>query len=221
MKLPQWADRTCRIRFTLESKEALSVGKLKFQLIKDGVKNKLSGLDFTVDAIAGKIKLFVADNNSTIKLGRITGNYEIHLWRKSVLTIKNQTTCNDARLICDNSEIVIGEDCLLSDQIVFQSNDQHGIIDLNTNEIVNDTHKTILVGDHVWIGRRVNLLHGTKIGSGSIVGLGSLVNKKFKKNSLVAGVPAKTIKDDVTWSRQTSSIDNYATKIMSDFRKNK
>ena len=74
--------------------------------------------------------------------------------RKSVLTIKNQTTCNDAKLICDNSEIVIGEDCLLSDQIVFQSNDQHGIIDLNTNEIVNDTHKTILVGDHVWIGRR-------------------------------------------------------------------
>ena len=86
---------------------------------------------------------------------------------------------------------MIGEDCLLSDQIVFQSNNQHGIIDLNTNEIVSDIHKTILVGDHVWIGRRVNLLHGTKIGCGSIAGLGSLVNKKFKKKQLSCGCHRK------------------------------
>ena len=39
--------------------------------------------------------------------------------------------------------------------------------------------KEIIIGDNVWIGTRVIILPGVKIGSGSIIGADSIVTKSF------------------------------------------
>lgn len=48
--------------------------------------------------------------------------------------------------------------------------------------------------ENVWIGCKSTILYGTTVKSGSIVGANSLINKGVEKNTIVAGVPAKTIK---------------------------
>lgn len=52
----------------------------------------------------------------------------------------------------------------------------------------------VVIGDNVWIGTRVIILPGVKIGSNSIVGAGAVVTKEFGPNSIIGGVPAKFIK---------------------------
>jgi len=52
----------------------------------------------------------------------------------------------------------------------------------------------VIVEDDVWIGARVTLLSGVKIGRGSIVAAGSVVCKNVLPYSIVGGVPSHFIK---------------------------
>ncbi len=51
-----------------------------------------------------------------------------------------------------------------------------------------------VVENGCWIGSDVTILGNVRIGKGTIIGAGSLVNKNCEPNSLYAGVPAKLIK---------------------------
>ncbi|MBT3207376.1 MAG: transferase [Bacteroidetes bacterium] len=52
----------------------------------------------------------------------------------------------------------------------------------------------IIIEDDVWIGARVTILKGVKVGKGSVVAVGSVVTKDVPENSIVGGVPAKVVK---------------------------
>ena len=55
-------------------------------------------------------------------------------------------------------------------------------------------HKTITLGNDVWIGANVCILSGVKIGDGAIVGAGSVVTKDIPSYAIAVGNPAKVIK---------------------------
>ena len=72
---------------------------------------------------------------------------------------------------------------------------------MGTEHRINEP-KDIVIGNHVWIGKRVQCLKGTVISDNSIVGAGSLVTKEFcESNVIVAGNVAKVIKKGVSWKR--------------------
>jgi acetyltransferase-like isoleucine patch superfamily enzyme len=52
----------------------------------------------------------------------------------------------------------------------------------------------IVVGDGCWIGVGSIVLGGSHVGDGSIVAAGSVVRGEFAPNSLIGGIPAKTIR---------------------------
>jgi acetyltransferase-like isoleucine patch superfamily enzyme len=52
----------------------------------------------------------------------------------------------------------------------------------------------VILGDGVWIGARVVIYGGVKIGHGSVVAAGAIVTKDVPPNTLVGGVPAKVIR---------------------------
>lgn len=57
--------------------------------------------------------------------------------------------------------------------------------------------KPIIIGNNVWIGTNAIILPEVNIADGCIVGAGSVVTKSFmKKNSIIAGNPAKIIKEN-------------------------
>jgi len=55
--------------------------------------------------------------------------------------------------------------------------------------------KPVIIEENSWIGANVTILPGVRIGRFSIIAAGSVVTKNIKPFSLVAGVPAKTIKN--------------------------
>ena len=57
------------------------------------------------------------------------------------------------------------------------------------------TSEGIVLEDNVWIGASAVLLDGVSIGSGSIVGAGSVVNKDVPPDTVVLGNPARAIQN--------------------------
>ena len=59
--------------------------------------------------------------------------------------------------------------------------------------------KPITIGDHVLIGARCIILKGVTIGEGAVVAAGSIVTKDVEPHTLVAGNPARFVRN-VDWS---------------------
>lgn len=54
--------------------------------------------------------------------------------------------------------------------------------------------RPIEIGNDVWIGSRVIILGGVKIGNGAVIGAGAVVTHDIPSNAVVGGNPAKIIK---------------------------
>ncbi len=69
----------------------------------------------------------------------------------------------------------------------------HNYHELSIPEICKD----IIVHDNVWIGARSTIMHGVVIGEGAVVAAGSLVVKDVPSWSVVAGTPARKVKERI------------------------
>jgi acetyltransferase-like isoleucine patch superfamily enzyme len=65
---------------------------------------------------------------------------------------------------------------------------------LGKDVIPDENYKQCLIGNDVWIAAGANILHKVKIGDGAIIGAGAVVTKDVEPYSIVAGLPAKKIK---------------------------
>ena len=57
-----------------------------------------------------------------------------------------------------------------------------------------DPLKRTTIGNDVWIGSRVTIMQGLNIGTGAVIGAGSIVTKDVPPYAVVAGSPARIIK---------------------------
>lgn len=55
--------------------------------------------------------------------------------------------------------------------------------------------KSIKIGDNVWIGSNATILGGVTIGNGAIIGANALVTHDVAENTIVAGIPAKILRE--------------------------
>jgi acetyltransferase-like isoleucine patch superfamily enzyme len=60
--------------------------------------------------------------------------------------------------------------------------------------------RNINIGERCYLGSAVRFAPGSSVGDNCIIGLGSIVTKEFKlKNAIIAGHPAKIIKENYDW----------------------
>tara|TARA_R110002033_G_scaffold84025_1_gene134768 strand:- start:393 stop:770 length:378 start_codon:yes stop_codon:yes gene_type:complete len=98
-------------------------------------------------------------------------------------------------LIMVNRKISIGEDFICAWNNFISDSDWHSIN--------GQSHqKDIKIGNHVWIANNCNILKGTVLGDNTIIASNTkITNKIFPKDSLIAGIPPKIIKQGINWSR--------------------
>ena len=98
-----------------------------------------------------------------------------------------------------DTTIEVGENCLFSDDIIVRSSDSHSILSLDGCRI--NKGGNVYIGNHVWVCNGVRIMKGSMIGDDSVIGSNALVSgQSFDSNSLIAGIPAKKVKDGINWS---------------------
>ncbi|PAF51071.1 hypothetical protein BKH43_02350 [Helicobacter sp. 13S00401-1] len=135
-------------------------------------------------SFTGRVQVGTPDclvKNCIVRVGKKTGAFRV-----------------EVLLLEDESEVIIGSDCMLSSGVSLTCTDTHSILDKEGNLL--NKGKFIRLGDHVWVGADVKILKNVTIASGCVVGTRSLVSKEFKiPNCVIAGVPAKVVKTDIRW----------------------
>lgn len=174
-------------------------------LIKCYVQFKGGNNSVSIHPEANLKNLFIEflGDNSVVEIGKnVSLSANLRLGYNCEVKIGDSvSSTNGVYMTCaEKTKIEIGSDCMFATNNQIRTDDAHAIYDCNTGLRVNKS-SDISIGKHVWIGYGATVLGGSKIGDGCIIGMGSIVKKKFPNNCVVAGIPAKVIKKDVFWQR--------------------
>lgn len=148
-------------------------------------------------------------NNNLIKIeqGVSIGKLNICCGREATCVVGKGTEIEDAQIFITDGSVVIGEDCLFSHQITLRNHDTHHIFDKNTGKRINYAGN-MKIGNHVWLGHGVTLLGSAEIGDNSIVGTMAVTSGTFPKEVIVAGNPARIVREHVCWSKDNTNFYN-------------
>ena len=91
------------------------------------------------------------------------------------------------------SSIQIGDNCDLGPQVMFVAGSH--IIGGSARRAAAGTSSPISVGAGTRVGARATFIAGSSVGSGCIVAAGSLVKDQFGDDVLIAGIPARVIRE--------------------------
>jgi acetyltransferase-like isoleucine patch superfamily enzyme len=114
--------------------------------------------------------------------------------------------------IIASKEIKIGDDVMISWGTIIVDHNSHAIaFSLRANDVTEwkkgkkdwsyVSCSPVSIADKVWIGFNVIVLKGVNIGEGAIVGAGSVVTKDVAPWTIVAGNPAKLIREIPEYER--------------------
>lgn len=121
------------------------------------------------------------------------------------ISIGNNFFCNANCFFNCSDNISIGNENMYGWEVKFSDSDGHWIFE---NGVRKPKTGKILTGDKVWIASYSNISKFTEIADGCVVAQNSLVNKKFSvKNTLIAGIPAHVVKENISWKAEDDLKD--------------
>ena len=118
----------------------------------------------------------------------------------AVLLIGQNCFFNHGVNISSTAQIEIGDNTRIGDNVTIFDSDFHCVDQTQSQPKV----APVIIGENVWIGANVIVLAGAHIGDHSVIAAGAIVSGKVDSKCLVAGNPAKKIKDlicDDNWVR--------------------
>lgn len=149
--------------------------------------------------------------NPCIELGEHVSCYagcSFSIGKKGRTKIGDFTLLNGA-LIMAEEYVELGRHCLVSWGVGIADSDFHPIepalrrLDTEALAPFNPNAparpeigtKPVIIADNVWIGMNATILKGVHIGENSVIAAGSVVTKSVPANVVVAGNPARVLKE--------------------------
>lgn len=124
-----------------------------------------------------------------VKIGK---GSTIHMWANFFyppgITIGEDTIIGDHAFLDGRAPLTIGNHVDIASQVLIY-NSKH---DINDPEF-KPVSEPVEIGDYVFIGARVVIQPGVKIGRGAVVAAGAVVTKDVPEFTIVGGIPAQVI----------------------------
>ncbi len=117
-----------------------------------------------------------------------------HLFRYRLLGVKigkNTMISLGAKIDVHRGKVTIGDDCLITSGVKILSHDGASRM-INKDDWGNGE---VVIGNNVFIGVNAVILRNVTIGDNSVIGAGAIVSKDVPPATVVAGNPAKVIKE--------------------------
>ena len=111
----------------------------------------------------------------------------------AVLRIGERCSIGDRTQIHCGKNVTLGNRVLISWDVNIIENEYHGLGGTESEP------RGINIDDEVWVGCRVVILNGVRIGRGATIGAGSVVTKDVQPFTLAAGNPARLIRQSDSW----------------------
>jgi acetyltransferase-like isoleucine patch superfamily enzyme len=176
-------------------------GKIQLSLCSDITINKNNKICYIGIPLLGKstprsdITVIAVSSNAILSLNGCTigRGVKLSVGSSANLSIADNSYITDGSRISAQKSITIGQNCAISFGVTIIDDDGHGFG-------LPPYSAPIVIEDNVWIGCNVTILKGVTIGEGSVVAAGAVVTKSCQPHSLIAGVPARVIKEGVSWT---------------------
>ena len=134
------------------------------------------------------------------------------MWRETAAYLGGDLYFNGVfnAIISERQNLIVGSDCIFSFGIWLRTADPHLVYSIETHKRINPS-RSIMIGDHVWLGQNAMILKGSRIGSGSIVSANCVIaGKKVGSNTIYAGNPGRMVKEGIFFLKD--SVHNYTKK---------
>lgn len=185
---------------------------LRINFSKSSVNNKLTiGRKSRLKGVANfngceNDFIFVGDSVSDFYMVQNVNN------NNNLLFVGARSSSNGTTFsLAGNCEIVVGENAMFANDVFLRASDMHSILDLDSCCVINESATHVTLFPNVWLGQDSIILKGVTIGPGSIVAARAVVTSNFSANVLIGGIPAKTLKKRVFWTRQLNPTKEQAT----------
>jgi acetyltransferase-like isoleucine patch superfamily enzyme len=150
----------------------------------------------------GKCATIIGEPYSPVKIG---------VWGreggKGRIKIGDYVLISPGSRIAAGDEIIIGDSVMMANGVHITDSDWHGIYDRTQR---SDEVTPIHIGDNVWLGDHCVVLKGVTIGENSIVAANAVVARDIPANVVVAGNPAKVVKELDPEEGLTTRADYFA-----------
>jgi acetyltransferase-like isoleucine patch superfamily enzyme len=167
-----------------------------------GARRTLNGVHLALFGHKGQLNVVLGGDHLKVVIGaETTVRGALHLAAKATAFIGDRTTIGQARMNAANADLVIGDDCQLSEDVIIQASDQHAIVEQDGGAPVFGYRRHVRIGRHVWLGRRSMVLPDVTIGQGSVVESGAVVRSDVPANVMVGGAPAQVLREKIDWRR--------------------
>lgn len=164
-----------------------------------GKNCKLRNTCFFIEGSNNKIKFENGISSFEVEFHIEQNNNCIHIGKRTTFHGRDSYPIHIA--LDEGSSITIEEDCMFSNNIQIRTTDSHSIVDMNGKRL--NYAENIRIGKHCWIGLGCILLKGTNLASNTVVAAGTVCTSKFyQENCIVAGNPAKIVKQNIDWNRK-------------------
>ncbi|MEH6549093.1 MAG: acyltransferase [Pseudomonadales bacterium] len=135
----------------------------------------------------GKCATIIGEPHAPVKIG---------VWGRQPdqgkISIGDHVMISPGCRLSASDEISIGHSVMMANGVYITDSDWHTIYD---RTVRSDEVYPVRIADNVWLGDHSTVLKGVSIGENSVVAANSVVSKDVPPNVVVAGNPARVVKE--------------------------